>query len=466
MLRFVVRLCAAATLLAAAAFAQPPLSPERQLAHDILKELVETNSTSDVVGTEQIAKTVVARLRAGGFSEADAQIMGPDPKHSNVVIRLRGRQAGKPILLLAHLDVVPARREDWSFDPFTLTEKDGFFYGRGSGDDKAGDATILTNLLRWRHEGFVPNRDVIALLTSDEETSGQNGINWLVQHLPDVRNADFALNADGGGGELIGGQRKVYNVQASEKIYADYQFTVRDKGGHSSRPRNPDNPIYRLAAALSRLAAYQFPINLNDITRTYFERAAALYPPSVAADMKALAAGTAAPDAIARLGQNPQFNALMRTTCVATLLEGGHASNALPQMARVNVNCRILPNDSADLVQRTLTDLFSAAQAELVVAAAPKASPASPLRPDLMRAVEQLMARRFPGVLVLPEMSTGATDGLFVRNVNVPVYGTLALFEDPAESRAHGRDERIGVESFYTGVEVWHELIPMLTTSP
>jgi acetylornithine deacetylase/succinyl-diaminopimelate desuccinylase-like protein len=451
---------AALLVLAAAAIPQQ-LTSDQQLARDVLKALVEIDTTSDVVGTEQAARTIQQRLLAAGFSAEDAQIMGPDPKHSNVFIRLRGRTATKPVLLMAHLDVVPARAEDWSFPPFSFTERDGYFYGRGVSDDKQGDANIVTNMIRWKRAGWIPGRDVLAVLTSDEETKGAT-IQWMFEHVPALRTADLALNADAGGGDLIGGKHTVFNVQASEKIYADYQFTVRDRGGHSSRPRNSDNPIYRLSGALDRLAAYQFPVHLNDVTRTYFERDAALRSRSVGEDMKALAGGTASPDAIARLSSDPQLNALMRTTCVATLLEAGHAPNALPQMARVTVNCRILPNDAPADIQRELEDIFRAAQAELQIVSAPKNSPASPLRPELMTAIEQLVAKRFPGAIVLPQMETGATDGLFVRNAGVPVYGVEAEFDDPADSRAHGRDERLPAASYYDAVEFWHDLVMRL----
>jgi acetylornithine deacetylase/succinyl-diaminopimelate desuccinylase-like protein len=456
------RLTLAATLLfAASALAQQTLTPDQQLAHDVLKQLVDINTTSDVIGTEQAAKAAQQRLLSAGFSSDDVQVMGPDAKHSNVFIRLRGRSSEKPILMIAHLDVVPARREDWSFDPFTFTEQGGYYYGRGVSADKQGDANIITNMILWKKQGWVPARDVIAVLTSDEET-GETTIQWMIEHVPEVRTADLTLNADGGGGDLINGKRTVFYVQSSEKIYADYEFTVRDRGGHSSRPRNADNPIYRLSAALNRLAAYQFPVNLNESTRVYFERDAALRPPEVGADMKALGAGKATPEQIARLSADPQFNALMRTTCVATMIDGGHATNALPQMAKVNVNCRILPNDDPKQIQAKLEEIFRPAKAELRIASAPKNSPASPLRPDLMKVVDELVAKHFPGALVLPEMSTGATDGVFLRQAGVPVYGVEAEFDDPADSRAHGRDERLLARSYYDAVEFWHELVPML----
>ena len=452
----------AALMFAATAAAwQPQLTADQQLAHDVLKELVDIDTTTDIVGTEQAAKAIQQRLLAAGFSADEAQVMGPDPKHSNVFIRLRGRSPAKPILLLAHLDVVSARPEDWSVPPFRLTERDGYLYGRGVADDKQGDANIVTNMIRWKREEWTPARDVIAVLTSDEETNGTS-IRWMIEHVAAARTADLALNADAGAGDLIDGKRAVLNVQASEKIYADYRFTARDRGGHSSRPRNADNPIYRLSAALDRLAGYQFPVELSDLTRRFFERDAALRRPEVAADMTALAAGTASADAIARLSADPQLNALMRTTCVATTIEGGHAPNALPQTASVNVNCRMLPNDDAAQIRHKLDEIFSGAHAELQVASAPKPSPASPLRPDLMTVVERLAAKHFPGAIVLPQMETGATDGLYVRNAGVPVYGLKAIFDDPADLRAHGRDERIPAASYYDAVEFWHDLVPAL----
>ena len=448
---------------ASAALAQQTLTPDQQLAHDILKELVEINTSTDLMGTELVAKAVVARLRAAGFSADDAQIMGPEPKRSNVVIRLHGKTQAKPILLIAHMDVVPARREDWSYDPFQFTEHDGYYYARGVKDDKLGDTAIIANMIRWKREGFVPDRDIIALLTCDEETSGQQGINWLIQNLPVVKQAEYALNADAGGGDLQNGKRTAFHLQASEKVYADYEFTARDRGGHSSQPRPADNPIYRIAAALQKLAAYQFPVNLNEITRTFFERTGKLEGGQLGAAMQALAAGNASPEAIARLSAVTQFNSQMRTTCTGTMIEGGHAPNALPQMAKVNVNCRILPNDDPAVVQRKLMEIFADSKAELNIASAPKPSPPSPLRADLMRVVSQIMNRMAPGAVVLPEMSSGATDGLWLRNVGVPVYGTLGLFDDPADSRSHGRDERIPIAGFYDCVEFWHDLVPELT---
>jgi acetylornithine deacetylase/succinyl-diaminopimelate desuccinylase-like protein len=445
----------------AAAAWQPQLPPDRQLAHDVLQELVGIDTTTDVVGTERAAAAIEQRLRAAGFSAEDAKVMGPDPKHSNVYIRLPGRSAEKPIVLIAHLDVVTARPEDWTVPPFTLTERDGYFYGRGVGDDKQGDANIVTDMIRWKREGLTPARDVIAVLTSDEETGGET-IRWMLDHVPAMRSADFALNADAGAGDVIDGKRAVLNLQASEKIYADYRFTTKDRGGHSSRPRNADNPIYRLSAALDGLARFQFPVELSDLTRKYFERDAALRAPETAGDMKALAAGTASTDAIARLSADPQLNAFMRTTCVATMIEGGHAPNALPQTASVNVNCRILPNDDPVAIRQKLEEIFSGAHAEMQVALAPKRSPASPLRADVMAVVEQLAQKHFPGVVVLPQMEAGATDGLYVRNAGVPVYGLAAIFNDPADVRAHGRDERIPVAAYYDAVDFWHELVPAL----
>jgi acetylornithine deacetylase/succinyl-diaminopimelate desuccinylase-like protein len=316
-------------------------------------------------------------------------------------------------------------------------------------------------MIRWKREGWTPARDVIAVLTSDEETEGTT-IRWMIDHVPAIRTAELGINADAGAGDLIDGKRAALNIQASEKVYADYRFTAKDRGGHSSQPRNQDNPIYRMSAALERLAEYQFPVELSDLTRKYFERDAALRPPALAADMKALAAGTASTDALARLSSNPEMNALMRTTCVATMIDGGHAPNALPQTASVNVNCRMLPGEDPARIRQKLEEIFAGAHADVQVASTPKPSPGSPLSPDLMTAVERVAAKHFPGAVVLPEMEAGATDGLYLRNVGVPVYGLAAIFNDPTDVRAHGRDERIPVASFYDAVDFWHDLVPAL----
>ena len=443
------------------------LTPERQLAHDVFKQLIEINTTWEK-GTRQIADAVAARLKAAGFADSDINIVGPadNPKKANLLVRYRGSNPSlKPILLMAHMDVVEAKREDWTMDPFTFNERDGYYYGRGTTDDKVGDAEIITNFIRWKQEGWQPLRDVIAVLTTDEEggdPAPNQGIAWLVANRPELLNAEYAINTDAGGGEIRNGKRTNFNVQASEKIYADFEFKTTDRGGHSSQPRNADNPIYRIAAALQKLDAYQFPIKLNDITRGYFERSAALQAPPMAADMRALASGHADAATTQRLAQSPMYNAMMRTTCVATELQAGHAPNALPQLAQVNVNCRILPDDDLAGVERTLRGLFADSHAEMNYGERPKPSPPSPLRPEMLQVIEKLVQQHFPGSIVIPVMETGATDGLYFRNKGVPVYGISAVYEDPSDVRAHGRDERIQIQSFFDAVDFWHDMVKEL----
>src|SRR5437868_9730612 len=345
-----------AFVCASAEAAPPPLSNEaRQLTHDIYKQLIEINTTDSIGNTTTAAEAMAARLRAAGFPAADVQLLAPNPRKGNLVARLHGSTNAKPILLLAHLDVVEAKREDWSLDPFTFTEKDGYYYGRGTSDDKAMAAIFIANLIRYKHEGWIPKRDIIVALTADEETGDYNGVSWLLQQHRDLIDAAFALN-EGGGGRLQDGKRIYNGVGASEKVYVSFKLETHNKGGHSSVPR-PDNAIYELADGLTKLEKYQFPVELNEVTRAYFDRMSKLEEGTTAADMAAVARGDA--DAAARLSSTAVYNALMRTTCVATRLEGGHADNALPQMARATVNCRVLPGDSADDVRTTLINVLN-----------------------------------------------------------------------------------------------------------
>ncbi|MGE3617346.1 MAG: M20/M25/M40 family metallo-hydrolase, partial [Gemmatimonadales bacterium] len=386
-------------------------------------------------------------------------------KYQSLIVRYRGRPGGaRPIMLMAHMDVVDARREDWSFDPYQFREEAGYYYGRGTTDNKAGVATLVANFIRLRQEGFRPDRDLIMVLTADEETSGES-IAWLMREHRDLIDAEYALNTDGGGGALVDGRATGFSVQTAEKIYLTFQFDVRNKGGHSSLPV-PDNAIYRLAAGLGRLAAYQFPVRLNETTRAFFRRSALSETGQTAADMKAVAE-SADPAAAARLSAaSPYFNSVMRTTCVATRLLGGHADNALPQLARATVNCRILPDDSQDAVQAALTRVVADSEVEITVAAPAKPSPPSPLRADVMEPIEAIVKDMWPTATVVPEMSTGATDGLFVRNGGIPVYGVGAIFEDPNDIRAHGRDERILVDSFHQASLFWYRMLKALTGGP
>ena len=450
-------------VLLAGSIVSAQAGPNDARAREIYKELVEINTTDTPAGNvTKAAEAVAARLKSAGFPDADMQILGPDPRKGNLVFRYRGTGARKPLLLLAHLDVVEAKREDWSLDPFTFTEKDGFFYGRGTSDDKAMASQFVANLIRLKEEGFKPDRDLILALTADEEGGDFNGAEWLVKNHKDLIDAEFAIN-EGGGGNMRKGKYLSNEVQASEKVYQDFRLEVTNPGGHSSLP-TADNAIYHLAAGLERLSRYAFPVELNEVTRAYFARSAEVETdPRLAADMRAVGKPTSDLAAAARLSASlPYYNAMMRTTCVATKLLGGHAPNALPQMASANVNCRILPGASPASVKATLTEIL--ADPKISVAFVDEAHPSkpSPLRAEVMGVVESLTKQMFPGAIVVPVMSTGATDGLYLRNGEIPTYGVEGTFGDMDDVRAHGKDERVGVKQYFEGLEFQYRLIKAL----
>ncbi len=435
-------------------------SADRALARAILRELVEINTTDSLGNTPRAARAMARRLVAAGFPAADVRVLiGPDAKHGNLVARYRGTGGGgRPIIGFAHLDVVPARRADWSVDPFTFLEKDGYFYGRGTTDDKVGDAILVADFIRLRRARFKPRRDLIMVLTGDEETAG-SCIAWLVNKHRDLIDAEFALNTDAGGGVLRDDRRVMFAVQASEKVYATYALEATDKGGHSSLPRPADNPVYRLAPVLGRLAAYQFPVKLNEVSRGFFERSAALETGALAEDMRGVLKDPPDSSAVAHLSAVPFYNSKLRTTCVATMMEAGHAENALPQSARATVNCRILPGEPAAEVAATLERLAGDDRIALRTVYAPIPSPPSPLTPAIMGPIERLVAEQFPNVPIVPVMEAGATDGLFLRNAGIPTYGVSAVFEEQNDVRAHGRDERLRVQSFYEALEFWYRMM-------
>ena len=444
--------------------APQPLLAHQQLARDIYRELIEINTVTATGDTAQAADAMAARLRAGGLPEADVQVFKPAPKKGNLVARLHGTGARKPILLMAHLDVVDARREDWSFDPFTLTEKDGYFYGRGTTDDKAMAAAFVATLIRCQQEGYQPDRDIILVLETDEEASspgGPYGMPWLLQNQRKLLDAEYALN-EGGGLGLKNGRPWEMDFQTSEKVYQSYWLEVRNPGGHSSLPTK-DNAIYRLAAGLGRLAAFDFPVHLNETTRAYFERAVALEEGQMALDMKAVSQERPDPSAIARLSAIPIYNAQLRTTCVATRLEAGHADNALPQTARALVNCRILPGETPEEVRQTIIRVLADDQISVTAPRNAAPSPASPVNGELLAAVEKLTQEFWPGTPVIPTMVTGATDGRYLRNTGIPTYGVDGLGTDLFDVRAHGRDERMPVKSFYEGIEFSYRLVKALS---
>ena len=443
-------------LVATSAIAQSPaVSSQRALAREILEELIAIPTTADEGATPRAAEAMAGRLLAAGFAREDVRVVGPDPRTANLIVRYRGRDPrARPILLMAHIDVVPARREDWSTDPWRLVESDGWWYGRGVHDNKAGAAILVTNFSRLKREQWQPVRYVIVLLTGDEETS-QRSIQWLLAEHRPLIDAELAFNTDSGGVVTKAGRPVFFNVQASEKIYADYQLEVTDSGGHSSLAR-PGNPIYTLSAALTRIGEHQFPVDVSEQTRLFLERSASVETGSLPADMRAVAAA-ADPGAIARLSKSPFYNAQLRTTCVATRVEAGHANNALPQLARAVINCRILPGLPGSEVETTIRKL-SGPGVTVTVLEPPVSSPPSPVSSSLLERLGRLTAKHWPNVPVVPVMSTGATDGMYTRSAGIATYGVSGLEEDPDDVRAHGKDERVRVDAFYRAMEFWYEL--------
>jgi acetylornithine deacetylase/succinyl-diaminopimelate desuccinylase-like protein len=438
---------------------------ERKRARDIYKEFVEIQSGFTTGATTPVAEAAATHLRAAGFPESDIFVGGANPKKANLVVRYHGTGALKPILLLAHIDVVEAKREDWSIDPFQLIERDGSFYGRGTGDDKAQAAVWLANLIQYKKEGFKPDRDIIVALTADEEGGGPyNGVAWLLKNHRDLIDSEFALN-EGGWGESAGGKKISNDLQVSEKYVINFRLEVRNKGGHSSLPV-ADNAIYRLAAALQRLSNFGFPLKTNEVTAAYFQQMAKIEAGPVKEDLTKAVKGSQ--EAMQRLAAvTPAWNATLRTTCVATLLEGGHAMNALPQLAAATVNCRVLPEDSVDYVQTTLQKVVADDQVSVKILGEPAPGPASALRPDVLAAVSRATEALWPGVPVVPIMVMGATDGKALRVAGIPTYGVQGFFFDRDDIRFHGRDERLGVQSFYEGQAFLYELVKTLSkTAP
>jgi acetylornithine deacetylase/succinyl-diaminopimelate desuccinylase-like protein len=440
-----------------------PPEADRRLAREIYKELIESKSGFTTGSTTPIAEAVAARLKAAGFPASDIFVGGAIPRKANVVVRYHGAGAHKPILLLAHIDVVEAKREDWTTDPFTLIEKDGYFYGRGTMDDKAQAAIWIANLIRYKQEGFKPDRDLIVALTADEEGGGPyNGVDWLLKNKRELIEAEYALN-EGGRGEMVNGKRVSNDMSLSEKTYSDFRLEVRNKGGHSARPV-PDNAIYHLAGALYRLSTFTFPFQLNEVTRAYFRQMAKIEKGPLATELAKVAEGSE--EAMRKVGAaSAPMNAMMRTTCVATQLEGGHATNALPQLAAANVNCRVLPEDSVENVLATLKKVVADDQVSVTIKTDEGRSPASPLRPVIVKAFDRVTDTLWPGVVTLPTMAVGGSDGRYLRSAGIPTYGVQGFFVDRDDVRAHGRDERMPVQSFYEGQTFLYEFVKILAKS-
>jgi acetylornithine deacetylase/succinyl-diaminopimelate desuccinylase-like protein len=464
----VVLLLVALATLPSGAQQPRPLAPHQRLAREVYRELIEINTADSVGSVTRAAEAMAKRFRNAGFPARDVRVLVPagKPTKGNLVVRYRGRagSTAKPLLLLAHLDVVAALRSDWTIDPFVLTEKDGYFYGRGTGDDKAMASIFVANLLQDRKNGWVPDRDVILALTADEEGGDANGVDYLLEHHRDLIDAAFALN-EGGGGSLRDGKPFLNSVQAAEKVYADFTLTARNRGGHSSVPR-ADNAIYELVDALARVARYQFPVQLNEVSRTFFERTSALESPDMAAAMRTIVGTPGDSAATAVLARDPRYSSMLRTTCVATRLSGGHAYNALPQTATANVNCRIVPTSNPRETREALVRIVADTGIHITetIPLGDRADPVpSPLTAEIMDPVTSITHAMFgENVPVIPVMSTGATDGRRLRGAGIPTYGVSGLFGDPNDSRAHGRDERMLVKSYFDGQEFLNRLVHRL----
>jgi acetylornithine deacetylase/succinyl-diaminopimelate desuccinylase-like protein len=443
----------------------------RALSRDIFRELIEINTTDSVGSTTRAAEAMAKRLIDAGFPAADVKVLGPNDRKGNMVARLHGSGAKKPVLIIGHLDVVEARRADWTTDPFQFVEKDGYFYGRGTQDMKSQDATLMTAFIRFRKEGYRPDRDLILALTADEEGEKSNGVDWLLKNHRELIDAAFVLNADSGGVTTMKGKTVNVDLEASEKQYADFELTALNPGGHSSLP-TPDNAIYHISDALSRLERAPFPVELSAVTRTYFERRAPLESEPVRTDMNAILHSPPDAGAVARLSRDPRYNSMLRTTCVATRLNAGHANNALPQTAQAIVNCRILPGHSATETEQALIRVFDDPQVKVRYIGAigeaaqtpdSKGFPTVLPPPEVLRPLTEVAAEMWPGAPVIPDMETGASDSIYTVAAGMPTYGLNGIAIDQDDIRAHGKDERVRVSSYYDGVEFYYRFLKALT---
>jgi len=453
-----------AVVLVAASTQIGAQTPEQRELREIYKELVEINTTDSAGSCTQAAEALKARLKAGGFADSELQVIVPPggPKKGNLVARYKGSGAKKPLMLLGHLDVVEAKREDWERDPFRLVEEDGYFYARGASDDKSMVAVWVANLIRYRREGYRPDRDLIVVATCDEEVipTKFSGIEYLLKNHRDLIDAEFALN-EGSSGLLDerGGYVRM-GIQAGEKVFQTYQLEVTNPGGHSSVPVK-DNAIYHLAGGLARLGEFDFPFKLSTTTRLYFERMSKIGKGQTAADMAAILRSPPDREAIARLSRDPANNGAFRTTCVATILDAGHATNALPQRARAIVNCRILPGEPVDEVTRTLVRVLADDKIKLTPTHQAVLSPPPPLTREILGPAEAVTEQLWPGVPLVPTMTLGATDGRFTNNAGIPTYGLNGMFRDADNGRIHGLNERIRVRSLYEGQEYLYRVVKL-----
>ena len=459
---FCMAVCALLPISSVWAAPASPLPPaaDQALGRTLYKELIEINTTH-AHGSTDAARTIEKHLLEAGYPAADVVFIAPDdhPDKGNVIVRIHGKGKGKPVLFLGHLDVVEAKRDDWSVDPFKLTEKDGYFYGRGAMDMKDGIAAMLETFIRLRREGFVPDRDLIGAFTADEEAGGNaNGPAFLLKEHRALIDAGLMVSFDGAGGDLKNGKRVAFRVATSEKTYITYTLETTSAGGHGSLP-TPDNAIYRLVAGLGRIDAYRFPVVMTGTTRAFFAKMADLDPGPQSADMRSVAAD--APDLAAaeRLSQNVYFNAQLHTTCVATLISGGHAENALPQRAQATIQCRMMPGDTEQHVRETLTTVLNDPRISIKLDAPPIVSPESPVSKEFFGKVTRVVESMWPGAPVVPSMATGFGDSRQTRNAGIPSYDLSGRWMELGENRAHGRDERVGVQSFDENVEYTYRIV-------
>jgi len=466
----VVVCSASLSLIGASQAGLPTASPaDRAEARDIFKQLIEINTTDTPQGSVTAGSEAMRqRFLAAGFPAEDVQLVGPDARKMNLVVRLRaaGSAKQKPVLFLCHMDVVQALRTDWSTDPFQFVEKDGYYYGRGTQDMKVSDAGLVATFLRLHREGYKPRRDLILALTADEEGGQFNGAAWLVKEHRELVDAAFVINPDSGGVVLDHGRALVGTVEATEKIYSDFQITATNRGGHGSLPR-PDNAIYELTSALNKLAGYTFPFEMNEVTRTYFTSLARQETGQTAADIKAILASPPDLAAAARLSAEPSFNSNFRTTCVATRLAGGHANNALPQTAQATINCRIFPGHSPEEIRQQLAALFAdpkltvkyISDSYVVTDTAPERkamTPPAPI-PEVFEPLVRLTQAIWPGIPVTPVMENGASDSIYFALAGIPCYGYSAVALERDDDRAHGRDERLPVDSYWKSLDFMYE---------
>ena len=436
----------------------------QRTALEIYRHIISVRSAAGHGNVPEVANYLADRFRDGGFDDADIhvlpQTLSTGEETASLVVRYEGNDSSgrEPILLIAHMDVVDALPEDWERDPFTLVEEDGYFFGRGTLDDKFGITTLTTTFLRLKAAGFVPNRDLILGFTGDEET-GMETTRALANDYRELTDAEYVLNADGGGGFLDhNGNAMAFMVQAAEKTFASFELTIRNQGGHSSLPR-PDNAIYELATVLKNIEAYTFPTQTNDITRGYFEKSAAVTPSPVGDAMKRFAANPGDQEAIAVLRQSPMQNSVTRTTCIATMLSTGHAENALPQSATATVNCRIFPGIAVDDVRARLIEVAGNDALEIEIRQEAVSSPASPINEEINAAVTQAVHNQHPDIPIIPYMAPYGTDGKEMRLAGMPTYGVMGLFIKEEDEFAHGLNERVQVDVFFAALEYWHDML-------